>query len=117
VSNTPSPANQEGADSEQRKSGANLNKKIAMPGVESGAARIRHDRPLANVCFKTTGLVHDAAALVNPGRQTRVGYTKQRAPILNCAKNRVRQMLSHNCRWPKVTIVRDIDQNAGAFFC
>ncbi len=48
-------------ENQERDRGANVNKQVAMPGVESRGHRRLSQTPISNVCLKSSGLLLDKA--------------------------------------------------------
>src|SRR5215207_9196356 len=108
----PSPQRQR--QGEQADEGAGEGERVAEPDVKSLPAVGARHRPRAHGLDEPAGLVRDGAALVDARADARVGDAQERAPRLDRAEDRVREVLPEYRRVALVRVVRHLNEHVRA---
>src|SRR5215208_1115167 len=108
------PPPQRRSQREQADGGAGEGERVAEPGVKSPPAVGARDRPRAHGLDEPAGLVRDGAALVDARADARVGDAQERAPRLDRAEDRVREVLPEDRRVALVRVVRHLNEHVRA---
>ena len=90
---------------------ANVHEQIAVPRVKSVSPISRVIRPNTNIRLERLSQTVDMALGAYLRRQATVRHTEHRSTVFHCAKDRIREMLSHHGRRPEIPVVRYIDQH------
>src|SRR6185369_6283289 len=93
---------------------ANVNEQIAVPRIKSISYLSRVTRPNTNIRLKRLSQTINVTLCAYLSRQATVRNTQYRSSIFHRAKDRIREMLSHDGCRSEIPVVRDIDQHVGS---